>query len=252
MSAAPTVLIVDDELHARANLRLALAALPGWQVAGECADAAAARIRIDAGGVDILLLDIQMPVESGLALARDLSRRPMPPLVVFVTADRGHALEAFDVHALDYLVKPVSDTRLRQTLERAAVLLGQRDAHARALRTFADPQPGYWRELAVRSVGSIERVGLDQVQWIRSAGNYVELHLAQRMLLHRSTLAALEAYLDPAEFLRIHRRVLVRRGQARRLRVAPGEGALLELACGASVPVSERYLAAVRGALRAP
>jgi two-component system, LytTR family, response regulator len=245
-----SVLIVDDEAHARTNLRLALQALPGWQVAGECASAAAAHARLEQGGVDVLLLDVQMPQESGLELARRLSRQETPPLVVFVTAHRGHALEAFDVHALDYIVKPVDERRLQQALERATALLDQRAAYTRALRDFADPVPGYWRELAVRSVGRIERVAVDDVLWFDSAGNYVELHLAQRSLLHRSTLTELERYLDPAVFLRIHRRTLVRRSHMRALRQTPEGGYMLTVRCGAELAVSERYVAEAKAALQ--
>jgi len=249
MSAPLKVLIVDDEAHARTNLRLALAALPGWLVVGECASAMLARTRLAEGGVDVLLLDVQMPVESGLELARELSRQETPPLVVFVTAHRGHALEAFDAHALDYIVKPVDERRLQQALERASALLGQRAAYTQALRHFADPAPGYWRELTVRSVGRIERVNLDDVLWIDTAGNYVELHLAERSLLHRSTLTELERYLDPSHFLRIHRRMLVRRSQMAALRLTP-DGATLALKCGQNLPVSERYAMAVKAALK--
>lgn len=249
MNQPVNVLIVDDEAHARTNLRLALQAVPGWRVAGECASAPAARSLLAAGGVDVLLLDVQMPQESGLELARELSRQDAPPLVVFVTAHRGHALDAFDVHALDYIVKPVDERRLQQALERASALLDQRAAYTRALRSFADPAPGYWQELAVRSVGRIERVDVADVLWLDSAGNYVELHMAQRSLLHRSTLTELERYLDPAVFLRIHRRTLVRRSQMQALRQG-GEGSyLLALRCGAELAVSERYAASVKAAL---
>jgi two-component system LytT family response regulator len=243
------VLIVDDEAHARVNLRMALAALPGWQVAAECASAAEARARLAIGGVDVLLLDVQMPLESGLDLARGLCRQELPPLVVFVTAHRGHALEAFDVHALDYIVKPVDPQRLRSALERAGAVLEQRAAYGRALREFADPSPGYWRELAVRSVGRIDRVSLDEVLWMDSAGNYVSLHLALRTLLHRCTLTELETHLDPAEFLRIHRRMLVRRRQMLALRQPQEGGYFLQLHCGEELAVSERYVAAVKAAL---
>ncbi|SFV07226.1 LytR/AlgR family response regulator transcription factor [Pseudoduganella namucuonensis] len=250
MSGQPRVLIVDDEAHARINLRLALEALPGWRVAGECASAAAARAHLASDSVDVLLLDVQMPLESGLELARELSRLDSPPLVVFVTAHRGHALEAFDAHALDYVVKPVDERRLRQALERAGALLDQREAYARALRLYTDPAPGYWRSLTVRSVGRIDRVDLADVLWIESAGNYVSLHLAQRALLHRSTLGELERYLDPADFLRIHRRALVRRGQLLTLRQTQEGGYALALRCGQELAVSERYAAAVKAALR--
>eukprot|EP01034_Spumella_vulgaris_P037879 gene37879-46745_t len=190
-----------------------------------------------------------IPLESGLDLARGLCRQELPPLVVFVTAHRGHALEAFDVHALDYIVKPVDPQRLRSALERAGAVLEQRAAYGRALREFADPSPGYWRELAVRSVGRIDRVRLDEVLWMDSAGNYVSLHLELRTLLHRCTLTELETHLDPAEFLRIHRRMLVRRRQMLALRQPQEGGYFLQLHCGEELAVSERYVAAVKAAL---
>lgn len=250
MSGPLKVLIVDDEAHARINLRLALEALPGWQVAGECASAAAARAHLASHSVDVLLLDVQMPLESGLELAREISRLESPPLVVFVTAHRGHALDAFDAHALDYIVKPIDERRLRQALERASALLDQRAAYAGALRRFADPAPGYWQALAVRSVGRIDRVELRDVLWLDSAGNYVALHTEQRTLLHRSTLAELERYLDPADFMRIHRRTLVRREQMLTLRLSEEGSCTLTLRCGEQLAVSERYAAAVKAALR--
>jgi two-component system LytT family response regulator len=247
--AAVRALIVDDEAHARTNLRFALQALPGWQVAGECTSAQAARAFLESASADIILLDVQMPAESGLELARELSRRGAPPLIVFVTAHRGHALEAFDVHALDYIVKPVDERRLGQTLERARAMLDQRAAYVQALRGFVDPSPGYWSELAVRSVGRIDRVNLSEVQWIESAGNYVELHLPQRTLLHRSTLSELERYLDPAQFLRIHRRILAPCAGMAALRQAREGSYELTLACGARLPVSERFVPAVKARL---
>jgi two-component system LytT family response regulator len=253
MSAPVRVLIVDDEAHARTNLRMALAALPGWEVVGECASAAAARAHLDLApdGVDVLLLDVQMPLESGLELARGLSRQALPPLVVFVTAHRDHALEAFDVHALDYIVKPVDPRRLRSALERACAMLNQRSAYGQALRDFSNPAPGYWRELAVRSVGRIDRVALCDVQWMESAGNYVSLHMEQRTLLHRCTLTELEGHLDPTEFLRVHRRTLVRRSQMLAMRQTQEGSSLVQLRCGTELAVSERYAAAVKAALGA-
>ena len=243
------VLIVDDEAHARTNLRFAVQALPGWEVAGECASASAARAFLAGGSADIILLDVQMPAETGLEFALELSRNEAPPLIVFVTAHRGHALEAFDVHALDYIVKPVNESRLQQALERASKLLDQRAAYTQALRGFVAPPAGYWTEVAVRSVGRIDRVSLSDVLWIESAGNYVELHLPQRTFLHRSTLAELERYLDPALFLRIHRRILVPHSQLSSLRQLQEGSHELTLACGARLPVSERYAALVKARL---
>ena len=243
------VLIVDDEAHARTNLRLALAPLGDWAVAAECASAAAARSFLQANEVDLVLLDVQMPQESGIELARSLGRMEQPPLIVFATAHRGHALDAFDAHALDYIVKPVDERRLHQAMSRARVLLEQRAIYTKALRQFTDPAPGFWRELIVRSVGRMDKVALEDVLWIETAGNYVELHMSERTLLHRTTLTELVQYLDPDEFLRIHRRILVRRDEVLGMRQMQEGGYVVALRCGQSLPISERHWADVKSAL---
>jgi len=173
--------------------------------------------------------------------------------VIFVTAYNEHAIEAFEVYALDYLLKPFDDQRLAQALERAVSMLEQRQraVYARAMRAFAAPDQGWLQQLNVRSVGRIECVQVDEVLWIEAAGNYVELHLAQRRVLHRVPLARLEQHLDPACFLRVHRRALVRASEVAMLeRDVDGSSQLL-LRCGDRVPVSERHLPAVKALLGA-
>jgi two-component system LytT family response regulator len=246
-------LIVDDEEPGRINLRYGLAPHAGWQVVGECASAAAARAAFESQEIDVVFLDIQMPQETGLMLARELALRPEPPLVIFATAYNEHAVEAFEVHALDYLLKPFDDQRLAQALERAGAMLEQRQraAYARAMRAFAAPEQGYLQQLNVRSVGRIECVQVDEVLWIEAAGNYVELRLSQRRVLHRVPLARLEQHLDPASFLRVHRRALVRASEVAALERDAEGGSQLLLRCGDRVPVSERHLAAVKALLGA-
>ena len=246
-------LIVDDEEPGRINLRYGLAPHEGWQLVGECASAAAARAVLAAQEVDVIFLDIQMPQETGLALARELAQRENPPLVIFATAYNEHAIEAFEVHALDYLLKPFDDQRLAQALERAAAMLEQRQraAYARAMRAFAVPEQNYLQQLNVRSVGRIECVQVAEVLWIEAAGNYVELRLPERRVLHRVPLARLEQHLDPACFLRVHRRALVRVGEVASLERDSEGASQLVLRCGDRVPVSERHLPAVKALLGA-
>jgi len=246
-------LIVDDEEPGRINLRYGLAPHADWQVVGECASTAAARAVLDAQEVDVIFLDIQMPQETGLAFARELAQREEPPLVIFATAYNEHAIEAFEVFALDYLLKPFDDQRLAQALGRAASMLEQRQraAYARAMRAFAAPEQSWLQQLNVRSVGRIECVQVDEVLWIEAAGNYVELRLAQRRILHRVPLAKLEQHLDPSSFLRVHRRALVRRNEVVSLERDAEGASQLVLRCGDRVPVSERNLAAVKALLGA-
>lgn len=251
-------LLVDDEPLARTDLRLALTAASDWHVVAECGSADEARGLLAMGSVDVVLLDIRMPRESGVALARQLVAQASPPLVVFVTAYDAHAVEAFDLHAVDYLLKPVDDARLRQTIDRVEAvraLHAQRD-HAAAVGDSLDEHPAdpratrpYLTRFSVRSVGRIDSVAVSDVQWITSAGNYARLGLPGRTLLHRVTLAHLEARLDPAQFLRVHRTAIVRRDRLKALRVT-GDGTYqLTLHGGMEVPVSERHVAAVRAAM---
>lgn len=250
-------LIVDDEAPGRANLRLAMAAHPDWVLVAECDGTAAARVVLAGQDVDLVFLDIQMPGESGLVLAREISRLREPPLVVFVSAHSEHAIAAFEVHALDYLLKPLSDARLAQTVERSAAMLRQRqrEAYGAALRDYveagADPNaaPRRMDHVNVRSVGRIERIGLDEILWLESAANYVELHLGGRSVLHRITLNRMEALLPPEAFLRVHRSAIVRRDQIARLESCGEATWRLTLRCGGVVAVSERYLEALRAAM---
>jgi two-component system LytT family response regulator len=258
MPTAPAIsaLIVDDEELGRLNLRYGLAAHAGWRLAGECANTTEARAALERSRVDVIFLDIQMPRESGLELARSLSAQAEPPLVIFVTAYNRFAVEAFEIHALDYLLKPFDDARLAQALERAAQMLAlrQQAPYAQAMRAYLESGqrppgvgPVYWQQLAVRSVGKIECVKLDQVFWIGAAGNYVELHMPGHTVLHRLPLSKLEEHLDPKVFLRAHRGAIVRSEQIASLEVTGDGSYLLSLRCGDTVPVSERYVQAIRG-----
>lgn len=242
-------IIVDDEAPCRTNLRLALAAHPAWTLAAECDSASAARRALDGGDVDVVFLDIQMPVEPGLVLAREISQQANPPLIIFVTAYSDHAIDAFEVHALDYLLKPLNDARLAQAVERTTAMLAhrQRDGYATALRNLVDPGATQRLEhISVRSVGCIEQVRVAEILWVGSASNYAELHLASRTVLHRITLSRLEMLLAPEEFMRVHRSAIVRRDQLASLATS-GDGTYqLTLRCGAVVAVSERYLPALK------
>ena len=243
-------LIVDDEPPGRANLRLALGAHPDWQLVAECDGTAAARTILAAQEVDVIFLDIQMPAESGLVLAREISRLRAPPLIAFVTAYSEHAIDAFEVHALDYLLKPLNDARLAQAVERIGAMLGQRqrEAYGAALRDYVDAGARLER-INVRSVGRIEQILVADILWIESAGNYVELHLAGRTVLHRITLNRIETLLAPADFLRVHRGAIVRRSEIARLDTVGDGSYRLTLRCGATVGVSERYLGALKSAM---
>lgn len=123
MTETIQALIVDDEELGRANLRFALAAYPKWGLVAECNSTQAALQQLKQAAIDVVFLDIRMPNESGLGLAKTLSQLDEPPLIIFVTAYQSYAVEAFEVHALDYLLKPFDDQRFAQALERAESLV---------------------------------------------------------------------------------------------------------------------------------
>ena len=254
-----SAVIVDDEEHARISLRYALSKFPDWQLVAELKNAASAREFLSRHAVDVVFLDIQMPRESGLELARSLASNEKPPLIIFVTAYNIHAVDAFELHALDYLLKPLSQDRFAKTLERAREMLAynQHAVYGMALTAYLDvaeqsmarQAPVYLQQVLVRSVGEMESISLKQVRWMAAAGNYVELHLEKRVVLHRVPLSKLEEYLDPQQFIRVHRGAIVRRDQLMQLQTLGKLSYQLKLVCGEQVTVSKNYIDAVRQAL---
>jgi two-component system LytT family response regulator len=148
---------------------------------------------------------------------------------------------------------PLNDARLAQTAERIGAMLGQRqrEAYGAALRDYVDAGQAQaaLERINVRSVGRIEQILVADILWIESAGNYVELHLAGRTVLHRITLNRLETLLAPDDFIRVHRGAIVRRSEIARLDTVGDGGYRLTLRCGAAVAVSERYLGALKSAM---
>lgn len=253
------VLIVDDEPLARQNLEQALAAHPDWAIAASCRNAEEAREAYSADSrIDLALLDIRMPGESGLSLARFLATRERPPLVAFVTAYDEYAIDAFEIYAIDYLQKPFSDQRLDRLLQRTRAFLAVRETvDARLFEALSIDlsaketglQPPPIDAFVVRSVGSIERISLDDVRCIRGAGNYVELKLDQRTVMHRASIGSIAARLPAGLFLQVHRTAIVQRKSMRTLQSEGGERYQLVLQGGLEVPVSAPYLPSVRAEL---
>lgn len=202
-------LIVDDEMVARRRIRRLLTAEADIVVAGECADGVSAVTAIERERPDLVFLDIQMPELDGFGVLRRIDLGELPS-IVFVTAYDRYALRAFDVHAIDYLLKPFTRERFRRALGRARQRIGRREdpglsALAEALRN----PPRYLNRVAVRTSSRIVLVDLADVDWIEAADNYVRLHSRRREYLLRDTLASLEQQLDPERFARIHRSAIV-------------------------------------------
>lgn len=231
------LLIVDDERPARERLRRMLALESGIAAVEEAGDADAALRLLPGFRPDALLLDIQMPERSGIDLAAAL---PAPaPLVVFVTAHDGHALHAFDADAIDYLLKPFDQQRLRRALARLRQRLDERGTPP------AGPPP---RQLLVAERGGTRVVQVADIDWIETADNYVVLHTAQAAPLLRQTLAGLLAQLG-AEFVRCHRRAAVRPAAIERIVPLDKGDCALVLRSGARLPCSRQYRAALLAVL---
>ncbi len=206
-------LIVDDEFLARDRLRQLLQDNPEIELIGECGDGAEAVAAIQEKKPDLVFLDIQMPELDGFEVLAQLDLDPMP-VVVFVTAHDKFALKAFEVHAVDYLLKPFDRERFQTALSRALERAKHRDASAIAQRQGAvlaqlrSSQKPVDR-LAVKSGGRVVFVKLDDIDWIESAHNYVELHVDKQSHLLRETLNSIEARLPSEKFVRISRSVIV-------------------------------------------
>jgi len=248
------VLIVDDERPAREGLRLRLETTPGFEVVGEAASGRAAIAAVLDLAPDLVLLDIRMPDMNGFDVLRGIppARRPR---VIFVTAHDEHALHAFEVHALDYLLKPIVTERLNAALDRA------RSAHAQQLasRTLEElaaalrgaptapvhGQPGIDR-LLVREGSRLRIVPVAAIQWIESSGNYVTIHSGGRGILHRVALSRLERELPPRAFARVHRGAIVNVSEIAEVRTSShGDGEVV-LRDGTRLRMSRRYRDSLR------
>lgn len=236
MATEIRTLIVDDEAAARRGVRLLLEEDPEVEVVAEAASAAEAVAAVRDEEPDLLFLDVQLGERDGFSVLEELEEGM--PLVIFATAYDRHALRAFELHAVDYLLKPFSDGRFEEALEKAKGRLresemeeireriirllseidrsraeGRRpdpaDREEAASREEGEPGERPLRRIMVRSTSKIHFVDVERIDWIEAAGDYVRLHVGERSHLHRETMYRLAKRLDPAEFVRIHRSAIV-------------------------------------------
>lgn len=242
------VLVVDDEPIARRGILRQLRGEADLEVVGECGDGAAAIDAITRLAPDLVFLDIQMPEVGGFDVVEAIGVARMPA-VVFVTAYDEHALRAFDVHALDYVLKPIDRHRFRTAVERArrrlALAPGELDRRiAAALAELGRPAHDYAKRLAIKGDGRVILVAVDLVDRLEAAGNYVEVHSGARHHLLRETMASLEARLDPARFVRVSRSSIVNADRVRELQPMFNGDFVVVLHDGARVAGSRRFRAA--------
>lgn len=261
MSRAIRTLIVDDEPLARRGLELRLADQPDIEIVAQCGDGAAAMKAVSEHAPDLMFLDVQMPGLDGFATLRAIPA-PQMPLTVFVTAYDHYAIRAFESSAVDYLLKPVDDSRLHQALYRVRQQLATRESgqHCEqllrllgdlsgkpaltleeALQGAGERRLGPADRLAIRDGQRTVRVELASVRWIDAAGDYMCIHTDAGTHVLRATMRELESRLDPRRFPRVHRSTLVNAARVTSLRPHLNGEQYLALDCGHEIKLSRSY-----------
>lgn len=245
------ILIADDEPLALRRLETALACIPEAEIVAVASTGSDARKLIARHKPDVAILDIEMPDRTGLSVVEDIGPDDHMPEVIFATAFRHYAVQAFDLAAVDYLTKPIAFERLRDAVRRARARLDARSADQR----FADLQTlvatlqseeaeggaGHDTHIWVRRRNEMARLPVGLIRLIEAQGDYVMLHTADDEILHRETVSSLEGRLDPSVFTRCHRSTIVNLDHIRGLR-RRGKGLTLSLTDGRSVDVGPSYV----------
>jgi len=203
-------LIIDDVALARERLKRCLADETDLEIVGECDNGEKAVADIRSLAPDLIFLDVQMPALDGFRVLEAL-KDECAPVVIFVTAYNDYAIQAFEVNALDYLLKPVDCERLSKALERAKSRLGQSNLDSRFRALFEDIKTGskFLKRLTIKLTGRTILLPTDEIDWIETHGNYLKVHAGRDSHLIRGTMQSLETKLDPEKFVRVHRSVIV-------------------------------------------
>jgi two-component system, LytTR family, response regulator len=232
-------LIVDDELPARKKLLMLLKGEPDVEVVAEASNGVDAIAAVEEHRPDVIFLDIQMPGMNGFEVVDALEHKDRT-LVVFVTAYDEHAVKAFEVHALDYLLKPFDRTRLRNCLER--IRAERRTDTSKLNELLAEFRPReYLNRVVVKTRGRVLLLKIDEVDWIETAANYVELHAGKQSYLLRETLNSLDEKLDPRQFVRVHRSSIVNLDRIQELQSWSHGDFIVLLKDGTKLRMSRRY-----------
>jgi len=205
-------LIVDDEPLARQRVADLLAEHNNFELIGTAGDGIHAIEQIEGLKPDLLFLDIQMPELDGFEVLQEVENEL--PLTIFITAFDQYALQAFEVHALDYLLKPFDKERFERALERARIAIGRQQEDqfrhtVNALLTEIQQKKKFRTRFVIKESGKIVFLNSDEIAWIEAAGNYVTIHAGEKTYLLRKTMARIALDLDPEKFLRIHRSAIV-------------------------------------------
>jgi len=239
------ILIVDDEALGRERVRSMLESRREEMEVHEANDGREAVRLLSTEPFDLVVLDVQMPYETGFDVVRKLGVERMPP-IIFVTAYDAYALQAFEVHALDYLLKPFEPQRFHEALDRVLDYIAQsnRGDLASRVQLFLDDMVEARKPLTrlmIKTQQHIEFVTAEDVDWIEAAGNYASLHIGKKSYLIRQTMKSLESRLDPDRFLRIHRSTIVNIDRVKDLHVMFSGDYEVRLLDGTKLTLSRNY-----------
>ena len=244
-------IIVDDEPLARRKIREFLKSDPEIEIVGECGNGLDAVSAVRTGAPDLLFLDVQMPDMDGFAVLEAL-RRERLPFVIFVTAYDKYAVKAFEVRALDYLLKPFHRERFSRATERAkAQIRAQRPDLTSQIRELIEElrgQPKYLERVMIKSGGAVFFLKTDEIDWISAEENYVRLHCGKSSYLLREKISSLEQQLDPARFRRIHRSTIVNLDRVQKLHPHSHGDCQIVLQDGTELMLSRGYRDRLTGA----
>ena len=251
--------VVDDEKPARVRLTELLEREPDVELVGTASDGREALDIIRRARPELLFLDVQMPQLDGFGVLQQLAPDELP-ITILVTAYDKYAIQAFDAHAIDYLLKPFSDQRFDDALGRARKYLASADVRAQTDQLTAaaeerrnvDTRSGYLERLVLKSNGCVTFLDVNDVDWIEAAGVYIYLHAGPTSHLYRSSITQLLQRLDPRRFVRIHRSTAVNTLRIRELRSLSHGDFTLVLKNGAELTLSRAYRRQVEAWLRQP
>jgi len=250
------VLIVDDEPLARTGVALRLKDQADMEIVGMCSNGKQAIHRIIELTPDLVFLDIQMPIVSGIDVLRALPPETLPA-IIFLTAFADHALTAFEVQALDYLLKPIDEIRFFSALERARrlIALKRRNALYHLEKQTSEPAPDTaptrpLKRFAVRTGKELTFVEAAKIDWIEAAGDYAQLHTDHKTYLIRESLNTLETLLDRNDFLRVHRSAIIQLNRIVRVTALANRDGYLTLSNGTQLRVSRSYSKPLKDRLR--
>lgn len=249
-------IIVDDEPLSRDGIKLRLSKFEDIHIIGEYGSGCDAVLAINSYLPDLVFLDIQMPEMDGFEVIKNITANPLP-FIIFVTAYDKYALKAFEVHALDYLLKPINDTRFDDSITRVKEEIINKGflsfesrikslileySQSKTMFSAIEYLPETKLErIAVKSKNGYSFINSDEIDWVEAAGDYVYLHNCGKKILHRATMHSIEELLDPTKFQRIHRSIIVNMNKIKEIQPADHGDFYVYLFNGSKVKLSRNY-----------